>query len=185
MSEIQNRYTGEVVCSGECSIRELAEKNKADLYEADLIVSNLRRADLRGADLREADLFRSDLRGANLYGADLRGADLNRADLSGADLCRADLRGADLNGADLNGANLRGAKYGEEELLKYFSISQIGSREDSLQVFITKENVHLQTGCWAGTPEELLERTDREDYRLAVQCIVNMAETVRKEVQGE
>ena len=160
VSEIRNRYTGEVVCSGECSIRELAEKNKADLHEADLIVANLRGADLRGANLRVANLC-----GANLY--------------------EADLRGACLSGADLFRANLRGAKYGKEYLIKYFSISQIGSREDSLQVFITKENVHLQTGCWAGTPEELLERTDREDYRLAVQYIVSMAEMVRKEVQGE
>ena len=134
MSEIRNRYTGEVICSGECSVKELAETNKA----------NLSRADMYGADLSLANL----------------------------------------SGADMYGTNLYGAKYGEEELLKYLSINPIGSRNDALQIFITNENIYLMTGCWLGSPEELLERTDREDYKLAVQYILGMAEMVRKEVQG-
>ena len=129
MSEIRNRYTGEVICSGECSVKELAETNKAYLLRADLSLANL-------------------------------------------------------SGADMYGANLYGAKYGEEELLKYLSINPIGSRNDALQIFITNENIYLMTGCWSGSPEELLERTDREDYKLAVQYILGMAEMVRKEVQG-
>ena len=205
MSEIKNRHTWEIICSGECSVKELAETNKTNLYRADLRGADLRGADLRGADLDGADLFRANLRGANLreanlfganlYGADLRGADLRVANLRGANLCRADLNWADLRWADLNGADLRwadlreadlfGAKYGEETLLKYLSIGTIGSRNDVMQVFITIDNIHLRTGCWSGTPEGLLEDTEREDYRLAVQYIVSMAEMVRKEVQGE
>ena len=174
MSEIRNRDTGTVICSGECYVKELVEANKANLSGADLY-----RAELRRADLREADL-----RGANLRGVDLSGANLYRADLYGANLCDADLRGANLRGADLRDADLRGAKYGEEELLKYLSINPIGSRNDALQVFITQDNIYLNTGCWSGTPEELLEETEREDYRLTVHYVLGMAEMVRKEVQG-
>ena len=160
MSEIRNRYTGEVICSGECSVKELAETNKANLCETNLSKADLTTANLTTADLSDADLYGADLRSANLYGADLCGANLRMADLCGA-------------------------KYGEEYLLKYLSINTIGSRNDALQVFITKENVHLRTGCWVGTPEALLERTEREDYREAVDYILTVAKRVRKEVQGE
>ena len=175
MSEIRNIYTGEVMCSGECSVEELVESNKeslrvADLREVDLSEANLRGANLYGANLREANLREANLYGANLYGANLYGANLY---------------GADLRWADLRMANLHEARYGEEELLKYCSISPIGSRNDVLQVFITQANIYLHIGCWSGTPEELSERTGREDYRLAVQYIVSMAEMVRKGVQGE
>ena len=155
MSEIRNRYTGEVIYSGECSVKELVEKNKSNLI---------------GANLREANLPGANLSGANLYGANLRWANLH---------------GADLRGVNLRGVNLIGVKYGEEDLLKHLSIGTIGSRNDALQVFITKENIYLRTGCWSGSPEELLAVTEREDYRLTVQYIVSMAEMVRKEVQGE
>ena len=154
MNKIKNRYTGAVICSGECSIRDLAENNKAKLY------------------------------GANLSGVNLAEADLRRSFLSRSCLSESELFGAELNGADLYGADLRKAKYGGEELLKYLSINPIGSRNDALQVWITKDSIFLSTGCWSGTPEKLLERTEREDYRLTVQYILGMAEMVRKEVHG-
>lgn len=56
------RINGSEIGTGE-SIREIAERNRA----------NLGGADLRGADLRGANL-----RGANLRGADLTGAKLVR-----------------------------------------------------------------------------------------------------------
>lgn len=100
--EIKNRYTGEVIFSGDYETTrqcvEAALSSEADLLEADL-----READLRWANFREADLRWANLSGANLSGADLRGADLSGANLSGAAL-----RGADLSGAALRGANLQG-----------------------------------------------------------------------------
>ena len=91
MIEIKNRYTDEIMLSGEYeSIKNCLEKNKD---------THLRGADLGGAYLRDADL-----RGADLRGAHLRGADLGGADLRGAHLRDADLRGAYLRDADLRGA---------------------------------------------------------------------------------
>ena len=58
MIEIKNRFTDEVICSGE-SVRAA-------------VLANIR--NLRGADLRNADLRNADLRGAYLRGADLRDA---------------------------------------------------------------------------------------------------------------
>lgn len=81
MSEIKNRFTGEVIVSGDVSIKELVEINRANLRDA-----NLRDADLFGANLFGANLRDADLRGANLYGADLSGTNLLGADLSGANL---------------------------------------------------------------------------------------------------
>jgi hypothetical protein len=109
MTQIINRFTGNVIIKGEMNLQELVvhyvkterEKKKG---------AYLRGACLRGADLRGADLQGADLRGADLRGADLQGADLRGADLRGADLQGADLQGADLQGADLRGADLRGVK---------------------------------------------------------------------------
>ena len=77
------------------------------------------------------------------------------------------------------------AKCGNEKLLKYFSISPIGKYNDPLQVFITKRKIYLRTDGWRGSPEELLRKTKREDYRLTVQYIVSMAEMVRNGVGDE
>ena len=75
--QIKNRYTGEIIVEMEAeTLREVIEKNKINL--------------------READLWGADFRGANLWGANLRGADLRGADLREADLREADLREADL-----------------------------------------------------------------------------------------
>ena len=77
---IKNRFTNKVIVELEAeTLKEVVEKNRADLWGADL-----READLRGADLREADLRRADLREADLWRADLREADLWGADLQGA-----------------------------------------------------------------------------------------------------
>jgi hypothetical protein len=84
MVEIKNRWTNEVICTGETLLAAV---------EANL--ANLSGADLRGADLRGAYLSY-----VNLRGADLRGANLSYVNL----------RGAYLRGADLRGAYLRGAK---------------------------------------------------------------------------
>jgi len=131
--EIKNRWTDEVIYSGEYETLKdaviSAVANCANLSGADLNGANLRRADLSGANLNgaylsdanlsDADLSGADLSDANLNGANLRRADLSDANLSGADLSdanlsdanlrRANLRRANLRRADLSGANLRRA----------------------------------------------------------------------------
>jgi len=103
MTEIKNRYTGEVLFS--CIRRTIAQTlAEAVGAHVNLSNSNLCCADLHGADLHGADLREADLCGADLCCADLHGADLRRANLHGADLCGANLRGADLCEADLCGA---------------------------------------------------------------------------------
>ena len=113
MIAIKHRFTNTTLCEFDAeTVRqatELAVKNDANLYGANLYGANLYGADLRGANLRGANLRGADLRGANLYGADLRDADLYGADLRDADLRDADLYGANLGGANLGGANLGGA----------------------------------------------------------------------------
>jgi len=85
--QIKNRYTGEIIVEMEAeTLREVIEKNKANL---------------QGADLHGANLWRADLHGANLWGADLHGTNLWGADLQGADLWGSDLQGADLRGAKI------------------------------------------------------------------------------------
>jgi uncharacterized protein YjbI with pentapeptide repeats len=102
---IKNRFTGEIIYSGEAeSFKSFLENKIAS--EADLSRADLSGADLSRADLSRANLSRANLSGANLSEADLSRADLSRADLSGADLSRADLSGADLSRANLSGANI-------------------------------------------------------------------------------
>ena len=63
--QIKNRYTDEIIVEMEAeTLKEVVEKNKA----------NLRGADLQGADLQGANLRGADLRGINLWGANLLGA---------------------------------------------------------------------------------------------------------------
>jgi len=64
MTQIKKRYIDQIICEGEGTLKELAEKNKADLQDA-----YLQGAYLLGVYLRDADL-----RGAYLQGAYLRGA---------------------------------------------------------------------------------------------------------------
>ena len=71
--QIKNRYTGEIIVEMEAeTLREVIEKNKADLQGADLWGADLREADLRGADLRGADLREANLREANLREAKIK-----------------------------------------------------------------------------------------------------------------
>ena len=122
MIEIKNRYTGEVIVSGEYeSIKDCLQRNRyakltgAYLTDADIRDAKLTNADLIDAKLTGADLTDADLTGANLTNADLRvakltGAFLTGADLTGAKLTNADLTNAKLTGANLTDADLRGAK---------------------------------------------------------------------------
>jgi len=142
--------------------------------------ADLRSADLSGANLSNADLSNADLYNTNLRGANLRSADLRGAYLGGANLSGANLSGANLSGSDLSGANLSGAKYGDELLLKYFAITNIGSRNDCLQVFITASRTTLKTGCFTGSPDDLAARTDRPDYKAALIFISTMEKELRK-----
>ena len=96
-------------------------------WKSDKQRPNLYRADLTGADLYRADLYR-----ANLYGADLTGANLTRANLTRANLTRADLTGADLTRANLTGANLTGA-YGVS-LPTGWELSQFGIAQRTTEV---------------------------------------------------
>ena len=64
MNQIKNRWNEWVICEGEKSIKELAQKNRADLSGADLSRANLSRANLSRANLSRANLSRADLSGA-------------------------------------------------------------------------------------------------------------------------
>ena len=142
MIEIKNRYTGDVIYSGDFKLIKNclldAIESGANLRGADLGDADLGDADLRGAYLRDADLHGADLRDADLHGADLRGADLHGADLHGANL-----RDADLHGADLHGANLRDA----------YLWNCIGNRYEIRSLFIsevypiTYTSNTMQIGC--------------------------------------
>ena len=110
MIPIKHRYTGTTLCEFDVeTIKEAAEKGKADLRGAYLRGAYLRGADLRGADLCGAYLCRANLCRVNLCEADLCEANLCGANLREAKLCETNLCGADLCGADLCGADLRGA----------------------------------------------------------------------------
>jgi uncharacterized protein YjbI with pentapeptide repeats len=94
--------------------RQRVNLYRANLTGADLVGAHLANADLAGAVLTGANLTGADLAGANLTGADLASADLVGADLTGAylgsaDLTTAGLTNADLTNADLYNANLTGA----------------------------------------------------------------------------
>ena len=102
---IKNRWTGEVIISGEYNshLEAIAacEREGKSLRGSDLRDANLRGSDLRGSDLRDANLSDANLRGSDLRGSNLRGANLRGSDLRGANLRDADLRDADLRDANL------------------------------------------------------------------------------------
>jgi uncharacterized protein YjbI with pentapeptide repeats len=90
---IKNRYTDEIIVEMEAeSLREVVEKNKANLYKADLSEANLSEADLYKANLYKADLSEANLSEADLYKANLYKADLSEANLSEADLYKAKIK---------------------------------------------------------------------------------------------
>ena len=117
MITIKHRFSEATLCEFDvATIKEAAEKGKANLRFANLRGANLDGANLDGANLRGADLYGADLRGADLRGANLYGADLRGANLRGANLRGADLDGANLDGANLDGANLDGEKISKSPL---------------------------------------------------------------------
>ena len=146
MTAIKHRYIGTTLCEFDVeTVKQAAEKGKANL---------------RGADLDGANLYGADLYGANLYGADLYGANLYGANLRDANLDGADLYGANLDGADLYGANLRGEKITKSPLvvtgLRYWCLISDG---------------YMRLGCkrfthekWAGFSDNEIEAMD--DYAL-------------------
>jgi uncharacterized protein YjbI with pentapeptide repeats len=68
---------GQVIVEMEAeTLKEVVEKNKKNLQEANLQGADLWEANLQGADLQGADLQGADLRGADLRGADIRWADI-------------------------------------------------------------------------------------------------------------
>lgn len=137
MIAIKHRYADTTLCEFDVeTVKQAAERGKA----------NLRGASLRGADLYCANLYCADLDGADLDGADLRGADLR-----GANLYCADLRGANLCGANLCGANLYGEKITKSPLtitgLRYWCLISDG---------------YMRLGCKRFTHEEWAEFSDDE-----------------------
>jgi len=144
--QIKHRYSGIVLWE-----KELESLSSANLRGANLYGADLRGADLSSANLSSADLRGADLRGANLYGADLRGADLYGADLRGADLSSANLSSADLRGAIID------KKYG------YFSISPIGSENETLWVMRNEEGILIyHRGCFSGTRDEFINAVNEK-----------------------
>ena len=132
MIKIKHRFTEAPLCEFDATtIKEAAEKGKA----------NLDGADLRGADLRGANLD-----GANLDGANLRGANLDGANLDGADL----------RGADLYGANLDGEKITKTPLsivsLRYWCLISDGFMRLGCKRFTHDE--------WANFTDEQISRMD-------------------------
>ena len=71
--QIKNRYTGKIIVEMEAeTLKEVIEKNKADLQEANLREADLRGIDLQEANLQGANLWRANLQGANLWGAKIK-----------------------------------------------------------------------------------------------------------------
>jgi len=147
MNKIINKFTDKIICKGEESIKELAEKYGANLSGANLDEANLSWANLFWANLDRANLSGANLSGANLSGANLSGANLDEANLSEANLSGANLSGANLdeanlNGANLNGANLSGANLDEAnlEFFRFPSIRLISS----IQLSLISNNLALE-----------------------------------------
>ena len=137
------------------------------------------------ADLRDANLQGADLRYANLQDANLQDADLQNADLRDANLRYANLRDANLQDANLQNAYLRYAKYDTQTILKYFTITRLGTRLDNLQVFILETEVICKTGCFTGSPENLsqklnLEKIEHLEYKIALEQIEAMRKLYQK-----
>jgi len=61
MNKIVNRFTDKIICKGKESVKELAEK-----FRANLSVADLSRANLSGVNLSWAGLYGANLSGANL-----------------------------------------------------------------------------------------------------------------------
>ena len=177
---IKHKITGEVLFDGDVANLRGANLQNAYLRDANLQSANLQNANLTGAYLRDANLTGAYLRDANLQSANLQNAYLRGANLQGANLQNAYLRGA-----NLQGANLTGAKYETQIILKYFTITRLGTRLDNLQVFILETKVICKTGCFTGSPEELsqelnLEKIEHLEYKIALEQIEAMRKLYQK-----
>ena len=154
--EIKNRYTNAVLFTHDCPENTVKDTLLAALSAR----ASLRGASLRGASLEGASLEGASLEGASLRGASLRGASLEGASLRGASLEGASLRGASLRGASLEGASLRGAqltkdeKVSETSVRPFLQIGPLGSRNDTLRLWLTDKGPRIQAGCFWGTVEE-------------------------------
>ena len=92
-------------------------------------------------------------------------AALTLAVTSDANLCDANLRGANLRGANLGGANLGGANLGGAKVDSFtligtrpiLQIGPLGSRNDYLIAFLTKQGIRIRAGCFTGTLAEFSE----------------------------
>ena len=145
MVKIFNRYTQNLICEDALlNLKELAVKNKADLW---------------GANLSGANLWGANLSGANLWGANLEGADLWGVNLRGVNL-----RGANLEGADLSGANLSGAKIKDSSIINFKDISGVGKNKRQLRCFMLEnDSFYFMAGCFSGTEDELILKV-KEKY---------------------
>ena len=77
MIAIKHRYTDTTLCEFDVeTVKQAAERGKANLRGA-----NLYGANLDGANLDGANLYGANLRGANLYGANLDGEKLTKSPL--------------------------------------------------------------------------------------------------------
>lgn len=176
MAKIYKKYTSEILFEDESlNIKELVERHKKNLENADLRGANLANANLTGADLRGACLINADLENANLRGADLRVAILANTDLRGAILRDANFRDANLRGADL-----RGAKLGDATILSYKEIGGIGNHKRLLRCFLlNNDSFYFMAGCFRGAEQELKEKvinkygTDCE-YIEAIEFLKNL-----------
>ncbi len=111
------------------------------------------RINLQGADLEGNDLAGANLWGADLLEANLREANLRGANLSGADLRKANLKKTFLKGTDLEGANLERAIIKKDILLLkdgYFTVTNIGSEQGTLEVFNTNRGLYFRRWCFFG-----------------------------------
>ena len=165
--QIKNRYTGAVLFAHEPLADQVSGMAARHALEAAVKTgANLRGANLRGANLCDANLRGANLRGANLRDAYLCGAYLRGADLRDADLTGADLTGANLTGAYLCDANLRGAYLGEKIKMvgdrPMLQISPIGSRSDTLHIYLTDAGMHIRAGCFFGPREKFVEALTKE-----------------------
>ncbi len=136
--------------------RTEAEKNKANLHNANLSNANLYNADLRNADLSNANLHNADLYNANLHNADLRNANLHNADLYNADLSNADLSNASLRNADLSNAKIKNTIFVDKPE------SKIPIQISGLNYHIIIFTDHIKIGCQCFTKQQWVD-IDTED----------------------
>ena len=151
--QIKNRYDSNVVVY-ECEAPEGTQNTMKFAIEKAVA----EKADLGGAYLVDAYLVDANLRGAYLRGANLVDANLG--------------------GAYLGGANLGGAYTVLVCDRPYFSIGPIGSRLDSLTLWITEKGPLLKTGCFGPDTFEAFranlerdhsaESTHRKEYEAAL-----------------